>query len=232
MLTPLLLLAVLEAVPAKPGPLATLVALRPDTVRVFLVRHGQAYSNLDPKPKMDAAQLDHLTALGQAQVKRTAEAVRAQGVALVLTSPAGRARESAETLVAALGLSPASVESRVRPFELGRSPDGKALGWHEREVEWSAGRDPAPEGGESLRQLADRVLDLVASLARKQQGHTVVVVTHGEVIAAIVGSLKSQPSRQWEELSVGNASVTVIEAAPGKPAKLGLVNASAEETKP
>jgi broad specificity phosphatase PhoE len=70
------------------------------------------------------------------------------------------------------------------------------------------------------------VLDLIASLERTKPGQTVVIVTHGEVIAAVVGSLKSQPVKDWEELSIENASVTVVEAAAGKPPKLALVNVS------
>jgi probable phosphoglycerate mutase len=226
------LLLALALLSSPPDSLASLGAVPRDSVRVALVRHGQAYSNLDPKPKLAPAQLDRLTALGQGQVKRTAEALRAQGVALVLTSPAGRARESGEIFRAALGVPPPKVETRVRPFELGRSPNGQALGWDEREAEWKAGRDPTPESGESLRQLADRVLGLVSSLAQTQPGQTVVAVSHGEVIAAVVGALEGRPIREWEDLSIANASVTVIEAAVGKPPKLLVVNARAPEGGP
>jgi ribonuclease H / adenosylcobalamin/alpha-ribazole phosphatase len=226
----LLMAATLASSP--PDALSGLGAVPKDSVRVLLVRHGQAYSNLDPKPKLAPAQLDRLTALGQAQVKRTAEALRGRGVTAILTSPAGRARETSEILRTTLGAPAASVEPRVRPFELGRSPGGKPLGWDEREAEWNAGRDPVPEGGESLRQLADRVLDLVASFNRTRPGQTVVVVTHGEVIAALVGALKGQPTREWEELSIQNASVTVVDAATGKPPRLVLVNVSPDEAKP
>ena len=231
MLTTLLLLTALEG-GAKPGSLAALGPVPAGTVRLFLVRHGQALSNLDPKPKLPPAELDHLTELGRSQSAAAAALLRDQGVRLVLSSPVGRARETAEILQKELGVKETRVEPRIRSLELGRSAAGKALGWDERQVEWSAGRDPQPPGGESLRQVADRQLELIASLARERAGQAVALVSHGEVIAALAGALQGGPAHKWEELSLENASVTVVEASAGKPPRLVLVNVSADEAKP
>jgi broad specificity phosphatase PhoE len=221
------------AVSSPPGALNGIGPVPRGSVRVFFVRHGQAYSNLDPKPRLSPEQLDRLTARGRAQAQRTADALRGHGVTLVMTSPAGRARETGEIIRMALGTPPVSEETRARSLALGRSPSGQALGWDEREAEWKAGRDPAPEGGESLQQLSDRLLDLVASLSRAHPGQSVVVVTHGEVVAALVGALQGQPAHLREEVHVENASVTVVEATPGKPTRLVLVNViSPEAAKP
>ena len=126
----------------------------------------------------------------------------------------------------------APAEPRLRPLEMGRSADGNSLGWDEREAEWKAGRDPQPAGGESLRQVADRLTQLMGALARERAGQAAVLVSHGEVIAALVGALRGLPVAEWEELSLGNGSVTVVEAASGKAPKLVLVNVSAEAAKP
>ncbi len=45
---------------AAGGP-AALEPVPADTVRVFLIRHGQALSNLDPKPSLPPDELDLLT---------------------------------------------------------------------------------------------------------------------------------------------------------------------------
>jgi probable phosphoglycerate mutase len=232
MLTALLLLAALDAAPAKPGPLANLGPIPKDAVRVFLVRHGQALTNLSPRPKLPLEELDHLTELGRAQTERTAALLRDQSVRVVLGSPAGRARETAAIFQKAFATGEAPAEPRLRSLEMGRSAEGKSLGWDEREAEWKAGRDPQPEGGESLRQVADRLIQLIDALARERAGQAAVLVSHGEVIAALVGALRGLPVAEWEELSLGNGSVTVVEAAPGKPAKLRLVNVSAETAMP
>lgn len=232
MLPALLLLAAFDSAPAKPGPLAALRPLPADTVRVFLLRHGQALSNLEPRPKLPPEELDHLTPLGRTQTERAADLLRGERVRLVLTSPAGRARETAAILQKAFATDEAPVEPRLRSLEIGRSPRGQPLGWSEREAEWKAGRDPQPPGGESLQQVAGRLTELVASLARERGGQAVVVVSHGEVIAALVGALEGRPVAEWEALSLKNASVTVVEASAGKAPKLVLVNVVPDETKP
>ncbi len=232
MLPALLLLAALDSAPAKPGPLGALAPLPADTVRVFLLRHGQALSNLEPRPKLPPEALDHLTALGRTQTDRAAALLSGERVRLVLTSPAGRARETAAILQKAFAIDGAPVEPRLRSLEIGRSPGGQPLGWNEREAEWKAGRDPQPPGGESLQQVASRLTELVASLARERGGQAVVVVSHGEVIAALVGALEGRPVAEWEALSLKNASVTVVEASVGKRPKLALVNVVPDETKP
>ena len=159
MLPALLLLAALDSAPAKPGPLAALRPLPADTTRVFLIRHGQALSNLDPRPKLPPEELDHLTPLGRTQTERAAALLRGEHVRLVLTSPAGRARETAAILQKAFAIDEAPVEPRLRSLGIGRSPAGQPLGWDEREAEWKAGRDPQPPGGESLQQVASRLTE-------------------------------------------------------------------------
>jgi probable phosphoglycerate mutase len=214
----ILLLGALSAAP--PTSLAGLGPVPADTVRLFFIRHAQAFSNLTPRPALTAAELDRLTSLGRTQAERAAAALRGHGVRAVLPSPAGRSRETAQVIAQALGLSVGAVEPRIRSMELGRSPDGKALGWDEREAEWRVGRDAAPPGGESLRQVADRQLELLADLARDRPGPAVVLVSHGEVIAALVGDLEGRPIARWQEEHVANGSITVVDAKAGERPRL------------
>ena len=84
-------------------PLAALPPPPEDGLRVYLVRHGQALSNLDPEPDLPPEQLDHLTELGQRQAEKAGAALRGRGIGAVLTSPASRARETAALVASALG---------------------------------------------------------------------------------------------------------------------------------
>jgi broad specificity phosphatase PhoE len=186
------------------------------TVRVFLVRHGQALSNLDPAPNLPPEGLDHLTDLGRGQAARAGAALRTHNVRLVLTSPASRARETAEEIHAALPGTELEVEPRVRPLDLGKSAKGTALDWDDRIAEWKKGRDPAPDAGESMAQVGERVRDLVASLAASNAGAAVVVVAHGEGIGSFVGLLRGTPPSARYPPKLANGSITVVEAVPGK----------------
>jgi broad specificity phosphatase PhoE len=203
-----LLLALLAAptTPAEFGPVPK------GSVRVFLVRHGQALSNLDPTPDLPPEKLDALTALGTTQAKTTANALRRTGIAAVFSSPAGRARETAAILGAELGTADVLVEPRLHPLELGRREDGQPLDWDERIADWEAGRDPAPPGGESLSGVGQRVAQWCRSLAASQAGRSVAAVAHSEVIGSFLAVVDQvSPARAWPP-KVPNGSVTVIEA--------------------
>jgi len=201
---------------AVPDPLAALGPVPAGTVRVYLVRHGQALSNLEPPPPPSATPqgLDHLTPLGEAQSRKVGAVLAAQGVKLVLTSPAGRARESAEKIAAALGAAPVRIETRIRPLERGTDAAGKPLSWEDRGKEWTAGRDPVPPGGESMAQVGDRVMAVVKGLRTEAPASSVALVAHGEVIAAFVGAVAATPPAQRYPPTLANASITVVEARP------------------
>jgi probable phosphoglycerate mutase len=188
------------------------------TVRVYLVRHGQAFSNLDPEPDLPPDQLDRLTELGREQSRGVGVALRARGVALVLSSPASRAQETATLIRVALDAPPVRVEPRLRPLELGRDRNGKPLDWDQRIEEWEAGRDPVPASGESMEQMGQRVLELVRSLVRAQSGRSVVLVAHSEVIGAFVGLVDGTPPAKRYPPQVRNGSMTAVElGADGNP---------------
>jgi broad specificity phosphatase PhoE len=198
---------------AAPDPLAALGPVPAGTVRVYLIRHGQAFSNLQPPPSPAPRGLDHLTPLGERQASRVGEILAGKGVKLVVTSPAGRARESAEKIAAGL-TAPVRVDARLRPLDLGNDSAGKQLDWNAREAEWKAGRDPRPPRGESMAQMGERVMAVVKDLRSEVPGSSVALVAHGEVITSFVGQVQGKPAPQRYPPRLANASVTVVEARP------------------
>lgn len=202
--------------------LGTLPPLPSGALRVFLVRHGQALSNLDPVPSLPPDQLDHLTALGRQQAEAAGRALATLGVSAVLTSPASRARETAEGMSAALGLPPPAVEPRLRPMDLGRGPDGRGLAWKDRAAEWEKGRDPSPVGGESMERVGHRMAEFVRAIARSRRGRGVVMVTHGEVLAAYLGRVRGTPAPRRYPPGLPNGSITVVDVLPTGAATIRL----------
>jgi ribonuclease H / adenosylcobalamin/alpha-ribazole phosphatase len=193
-------------------------------LRVYLVRHGQALSNLDPVPDLPPEQLDHLTALGRLQAEAAGRSLVGRGPAFVLTSPASRARETAEGIARALGLSPPTVEPRLRPLDLGLGTDVRKLTWKDRATEWEAGRDPSPPGGESMERVGDRLDALVRALARSRRGTGVVLVAHGEVLAAYLGHVRGTPAPKRYPPGLANGSIAVVDVAPTGAATIRLAN--------
>ena len=196
---PVLLLGVtlVPAVAARADDaLGGLPSLPSGAVRVFLVRHGQALSNLDPVPSLPPAGLDHLTTLGTRQAEAAGRALVARGVASVLTSPAGRARETAESLSRGLGLAPPGIDPRLRP----------------------------KEPGESVVVVGDRVDHLVRALARSRRGTGVVLVAHGEVLAAYLDRFRGASAPRRDPKSLATGSITVVDVAPTGRATVRLEN--------
>jgi len=194
------------------------------TVRVYLVRHGQAFTNLDDPPALPPDQLDRLTDLGRTHAQSAARALLGRDIALVISSPAGRARETAELIATRLGAGAVRIEPRLRPLDLGRGPEEGPLDWDARIAEWKAGRDPAPPGGESLEQVGKRVLELVESLRRDHAGRSVVLVAHSEVIGSFAGLLRGTPAARRYPPGIDLGSITVVEAAGAGLPALRLTN--------
>lgn len=172
MLGPWLSLSLLACGGAPPAP-----------SQLCVVRHAEAFKNLDPAPAgLSPEQLDALTPRGEEQARRAGAALPA-GVERVLTSPAGRARETA----AWLGPWTPEVEPALRPL------DGD-LPWSERERAWAAGEDPRPPGGESLADGQARARALLDRLrAALPPGRHAVVVTHGDLGPVLLGELRGTP---------------------------------------
>jgi broad specificity phosphatase PhoE len=210
--------------PANLDALGALSPPLPGTLRVYLVRHGQALSNLDPEPDLPPEQLDHLTSLGQSQADRAGRALAGHEVALVLTSPASRAGETAARLAAVLHAAPPTVEPRLQPLALGHDPSGKPLDWDARIADWAAGRDPSPPGGESMGQMGARVDELVLALAAERRDRTVVLVAHGEVIGAYLGRLRGIPAPKRYPPDIANGSITAVDVGPDGRPHLRLAN--------
>jgi broad specificity phosphatase PhoE len=219
---------VLAAPPTEQGeqPSAT------DVLQVYLVRHGQAFSNLDPAPDLPADQLDRLTPLGREQASETGRALALRKPALILTSPTGRTRETAEQIKQAAGSVEVRSEPRVRPLELGRSASGGPADWEQRIAHWKAGQDPVPPGGESLAQLGERALQAVREQRRRHAGRGIVVVAHSDVIGAFLALARGEPGAKGYPFAARNGSVSLVEIGPDGGVELVYANRLPDELPP
>ena len=204
--------------------LAGLPAPAAGSLRVYLVRHGQALSNLEPKPDLSEDELDHLTELGKRQSEAAGRALSGRGVTSVVSSPASRAGETATLVALGLGAGSVTVDPRLQPLEVGRASDGRTLEWKERIAEWRAGRDPSPPGGESMESVGDRVSELVRALASGRPGSSVVLVAHSEVIGAYLGRVRGTPPPQRYPPGIGNGSISVVDVSAAGVEAVALAN--------
>ncbi|MBA2662292.1 MAG: histidine phosphatase family protein [Bradymonadaceae bacterium] len=163
-------------------------------VRVFVVRHAQAWKNVDHPESMTEQELDSLTPQGLADAKALGELLRAHEIVAVISSPAGRARQTAEALSESLGLEVAPlIDPQLAYLVDGTTEGGEPMTWKIRLEQLARGEDVRPVGGESLADGRGRALGLVGGLLSDYRSRNVIVVTHGDIAATLVGEAAGTP---------------------------------------
>jgi broad specificity phosphatase PhoE len=167
---------------------------------IYLVQHGEKVSGPgDPG----------LTALGREQAAMTARWFGRIELTAVYSSPLLRARQTAQPLAAAAGLS-VRVDDRLREranWE-GLEPLGRFL------AEWDRSardRDFVPGNGESSRSAGERLRGFVAGLAGGSG--PVVAVSHGGVTADLLRTVADDDAL-WARLvddGIPACSITTLE---------------------
>jgi len=177
------------------------------TSPLYLVRHGESEWNVLRLTQGQTMQ-PRLTSRGREQARQAAQriaddlAASGLGADLVLTSDLARAVETAEILADVLGCE-LQLDARLREQHLG-TLEGRS--YDETfaiadTIDWSTADQPVA-GGESLRQVYDR---MAAVLASTDPGCVTILVSHGDAIRAALAHLQDvQPHRAgWVEVPNG-----------------------------
>jgi broad specificity phosphatase PhoE len=186
---------------------------------LYLVRHASTVDSQLGRVRGGAGAGPELSDAGRAQAAELVirlKALLGAGVdpVALITSPARRARQTAEVLSEQLGLPPALVDNAWAEVNLG-DWDGHTYAeisarWPELFTAWSTSSATAPTAGESLDEVAGRVAAAVRLLVGKHPGQTLVVVSHTAPIRTVIGqALEAGPAALWR-LRLDPASVSVL----------------------
>jgi probable phosphoglycerate mutase len=154
-----------------------------------------------------------LSEAGRREAERLAGRLAGRAVHAVYTSPLERARETAEPIARRLGLEPCVAPGVTElDFALwsGRAIDGFAddATWRHFNAYRSGTRIP---GGESMLEAQARAVDELLRLRARHDGETVVVVSHADVIRALLGHFAAVPMDLLLRFEISPASVTELE---------------------
>jgi broad specificity phosphatase PhoE len=180
---------------------------------LLLARHGQSVANA--VRRFQGIQDVPLSDLGRRQAAALGAALRRRRLAHIYASPLERARRTAESVVAELGV-PLTLVDDLRELSL-----GEWEGCTVEEIRARPGdpyacwvRDPVqhlPPGGEPLEAVQERALRaLTAIAAAHPDGDEVLIVSHGGVISACLAHWLGLPLSSIWRLTVGNASVSRV----------------------
>ncbi len=192
----------------------------------YFVRHGESEANLDGR--MQGRTESPLTPAGRAQATRTGSFFRGRGITKLLSSPLGRARETAALLRLGGELPEPEIVPDLQELDLGmfsnlRYEELSTL--HPREFRafqaksWAAVPDAEPNA--ELRRRAGRVWAHLIELA--QSGHTEILsVSHGGFLQWIIKETFGNGSEDWMPMvEAQNCGIFIFEARPVPPAEPG-----------
>lgn len=164
----------------------------------------------------------HLSEEGRAQAEESARRLSDLPLRAVYTSPLERTRETADIVAAPHDLEPV-VEEGVGEVDYGTWTDEPLADLRERDlwplIQHVPSRVAFP-GGEAIRGAQARAVDALEVLANRHADEAVVVVSHADVIKAVVAHFVGMPLDTFQRLVVSPASVTVLSLSSGGAARL------------
>ena len=184
--------------------------------KLILIRHGETSINVasllhsrnDP---------EKLTPKGIKQIEKTAKVLKDMHLSALFVSNEKRALESAEIISKACGIPLKQISG------LEERNWGKFSGKTWKEIQKVL--DPMsieerytyiPPNGESWKEFEARLISAIESIAKKNGGGVIAVVTQGGSIRALMPYLLGVPKEISFKYDPGNASLTIFEYKKGK----------------
>lgn len=203
-------------------------------ITFYFIRHGE--SEMNTTPHLIGGRSNHtpLTSTGTAQAEACGRALHDLGIIpdLVYASPAVRTRQTAELTLKTLQC---TLTPRIDPHlqELHQGEwEGKVRAHFYTPTTLAKvavqGKDFAAPGGESMRQVGERMTDWLNQAARAahQQTHTsVLVFGHGMAIKCLAGHINQWSHAKIYTTATPNVSLSTftVEAGEIKVQKVGQV---------
>ena len=197
------------------------------SARVVLVRHGE--TDWNARGMYQGSRDVPLSARGRAQARALAVDLASVGFDAAYTSPLVRARETADLVLAGRGPAGRGLDARPVPalgeFGYGAweglGADERRARWPELDARWAA--DPwtvALPGGETLADLAERVLPAWDHLLSAHPGGTIAVFAHGHVNRVILLHARGLPRDAFWSVAQPNAAAVRLDCRPDAPVAL------------
>jgi probable phosphoglycerate mutase len=194
--------------------------------KLYLLRHGQTELSVDRR--YSGRGNPRLTEVGRQQAAAAARRLaKVDDIAAVVTSPLGRAQETAASVGTALGLAPVVVDGLIET-DFGAWEGLTFAEAAERDPEvhrrWLGDTAVAPPGGESFDEVQRRIRRARNDLIAEYSGRSIVVVSHVTPIKTLLRmALDVGPSLLFR-LHLDLASLSVAEFYPDGHASVRLVN--------
>lgn len=181
---------------------------------VLLLRHGQTIANAEGVLAGWTPGVD-LDDLGREQSEVAAQRLRDVNIAAVLTSPLERCRQTADAVMnlhradLPLHTEPSLAECRYGDWS-GQQLEvlAKDSLWELIQTHPSGVTFP---GGEAIADMQSRALSAIRKWNRKLGDTTYVVVTHGDVIKAVIADALGMHLDMFQRLRIDPGSISAVQ---------------------
>ena len=174
---------------------------------VYLIRHAQAEGNLYRRCQ---GHFDgRITPRGRKQIDALMERFRDVPIDAVYASDLTRTQVTAQAILRTHPGLTLHIEPRLQEVGMGaweNQPWGNMERDTPEQVEYFS-TDPArwhAPGGESFQHLGDRMVECVTELARRHEGQTIALVSHGMAIRTLLCRLKGLASHEVSQVPHGD----------------------------
>jgi len=179
------------------------------TTELILIRHSETVWN--GEGRIQGQRDSPLSERGRSQAQRLAERLRGEPPQIVVSSDLGRALHTAAPVASAVGLS-IVIDGQWRERSFGVL---EGMTWSEIERDRPAdharlaARDAhfRPEGGESVMDFRDRVMEAFGHAVERARGGRIAVITHGGALGVLYREAKRLPFEAPRDYPLHNASI-------------------------
>jgi broad specificity phosphatase PhoE len=158
----------------------------------------------------------HLNSAGHEQANAIARQLARVTLTAVVSSPLGRARETAEPIAAQHGLT-VEIVAGLGEFEFG-DWTGRPMTALGADPDWrrfnTARSLTRPPGGELMLQVQARAMAALMSLSARFPDHTIAAISHGDVIRSVLLYLLGMPLDFVHRLEVAPARISIVQLFP------------------
>jgi broad specificity phosphatase PhoE len=184
-------------------------------VRLFLIRHGETEDNIHMR-YLGIRDIP-LTDNGRRQASCVADALSMLPIVSVISSPLRRAADTAAFISKSCSVR-LHLDSRLMEGSFGEwegqtrdqiiSSGGKNA---ELLACWETDPFCAPPGGESIKSIQDRVIDLAGELIDQFPDASIALVSHVGPIKALLSAVLNIPLQATRRLFLDPATISVVE---------------------
>lgn len=182
--------------------------------KFFLVRHGETRWNKEQR--YQGCSDVPLSSVGMAQAQMLRERLSSEDIDVIYASDLCRAMETARIIASAHKLQ-VIVSRELRELDFGELEGMPVEEVNQRYPQIARAWSTHPPdfvfpGGEGLQELFSRVSPFARRLQQDHSEKTVLIVTHGGVVRALLCALLGLGLEHWWQLRVDAASLTVVES--------------------